>query len=670
MRGGDVMRHKSLKSLQSIEKWLPLLMLPLIVAVCFTLWQNMSSAPYTVMYSDTGVWDLRGFDFAHGSASVRGQVEFIPGALLTPGEFAARENEISLGNPQDVCQYATSRIRILLPEGKTYMLAGRSTDYAERIFVNGQHVADVGTPGASGETMVPNTADLNFMCEPKDGVIEIVQQVSNFVHREGGWHDYIRVGYPDAVRAAYRHDFAVLIMGCFLALFIVHMTLFVQLRSYRANLYFSLFCLTWFLRSGVTGAKVFSALLPQLSWYIKFRIEYLSLPVSGLLVILLLHALFPRLLPTWFRYAVYTISSAFIGLFLFADTVLMSWAMLGCYAYLSASILFVAVLLCLRIRRPDLPQSITLAGLAIFFYAGIRDMFYHSDILLPPNLPATFSEIAMLIFVFFEMTAMFIGTARATEEAKAIEQRLNAENAMLDRMNRLKSDLMATVSHETRTPLAVLSGYAELIAMGMRKKGVDEQTAADLDRIADETQRIAKIMAEMQDLSRNRDSAAHRTEVQMADILRQTARLYEPILARKNVTLTVDAPEDLPPVYANPDELTQVLFNLLQNARNHTENGSVEVNAQCTMHNAQLEVTVRDTGAGISPEFLPRVFDRHAHAHPEGMGLGLPICKEIIDGLGGRIRVESELGKGTTVSFTLPVWKGGEPYGEQDGLIG
>jgi signal transduction histidine kinase len=107
-----------------------------------------------------------------------------------------------------------------------------------------------------------------------------------------------------------------------------------------------------------------------------------------------------------------------------------------------------------------------------------------------------------------------------------------------------------------------------------------------------------------------------------------------------------------------------VLYNLLQNARNHTQDGNVRINAQFTMHNAQFKthnaqsvvtVTVADTGEGIAPDILPRVFERGVTGKNGGMGIGLAVCKELIESNGGEIWIESELGKGTTVRFTIPM---------------
>jgi signal transduction histidine kinase len=242
------------------------------------------------------------------------------------------------------------------------------------------------------------------------------------------------------------------------------------------------------------------------------------------------------------------------------------------------------------------------------------------------------------------------------------------ENTALDRVNRMKSDLMATVSHETRTPLAVMSGYAELIAKELRRKGVDAQTADDLDQISEEIQRIAVILEEMQRLSRESDNTASRDWVQLSDIINQSARLYTPILERKNTTLTVSLADALPPVFANAGELTQILFNLLQNSRNHTENGAVTIGAELT--DGEIAVTVSDTGTGISPEFLPFAFERGSHGDPDGSGLGLAICKEIAEAHGGKITIESELCKGAAVTFTLPLSKEVNGDGDKNGLIG
>ena len=117
---------------KALKKYIPLIALPVILAVCVILFTAMShNKAFVEVRSDTGTWDLRAFDFEQVHARIIGKVEFIPNALLTPEEFEAREDEIQLGFPEQVSDYATSRIRILLPEDHHFMIEGRRLDFSD-----------------------------------------------------------------------------------------------------------------------------------------------------------------------------------------------------------------------------------------------------------------------------------------------------------------------------------------------------------------------------------------------------------------------------------------------------------------------------------------------------------------------------------------------------------
>lgn len=131
-------------------------------------------------------------------------------------------------------------------------------------------------------------------------------------------------------------------------------------------------------------------------------------------------------------------------------------------------------------------------------------------------------------------------------------------------------------------------------------------------------------MEEIQGVSVARNFSQYDEDVPIGSVIRQIARLYEPILARKHNILTLQIGEGLPCVRGNADELTQVLFNLISNAGNHTENGEVKV--YVAAGRGQVEVTVTDTGIGISPDLLPRVFDRGVSGKDGGAGLA---CRSV-----------------------------------------
>ena len=443
--------------MSALNKWMPLLVLPFLLAACLILWAASGTGPYISVQSEGDIWDLRDFDFSDPQTIVRlnGPVAYIPNALLTPGEFEARADETVYGYPEDEkIQYATSRMHILIPEG-WYGVYVLSVDFSERLYVNGSLMLEIGSPGDSKETTVPDTASQFMTLTPVDGVIELVVQSSNFVHREGGGHGGWKVGNPEALRTGLRGGYLTnMVMGCYLALFLVHMILFLLLRTYRANLLFALSCLMWFLRSGMTWTKVFSFLFSWMSWVIKFRIEYLSFPVTAALFIGLIHTLFPGYLQKWFLRAAAGAMAVFTVIFLFADTLFMSWAILWCEGVFVLIMIYIVARFVRKLRRVTPEQTVFLLGAALFLYAAANDMLSHNNvtnILFFPLANRDMSQISMLIFAFFEAAAIFIATTRGIGEVKAEEQRLAARVQMTENQLALQREQYEKLAQNAKT---------------------------------------------------------------------------------------------------------------------------------------------------------------------------------------------------------------------------
>ena len=151
-----------------------------------------------------------------------------------------------------------------------------------------------------------------------------------------------------------------------------------------------------------------------------------------------------------------------------------------------------------------------------------------------------------------------------------------------------------------------------------------------------------------------------RRPVALADVVDRAVEAARPRAAAKEITLQVDLPEDLPLVDVDPQRTGQVLRNLLNNGLTHTgPGGEIAVTGQ--VEGQWVEVSIRDTGVGIAPQDLPHVFERFYRGDKSrsratgGAGLGLAIAKQLVEAHGGRIAVESEVGRGTEFTFTLPV---------------
>jgi len=227
----------------------------------------------------------------------------------------------------------------------------------------------------------------------------------------------------------------------------------------------------------------------------------------------------------------------------------------------------------------------------------------------------------------------------------------------LRRLERARRELTANVSHELRTPLTSIKGFAETLLAGAVR---DESTARHfLEIIDNEANRLVKLVDDLLDLSRL-ESKRISLELGQVDV----GRLVEDTVARlrllsgaRDVALQ-PAAQDVVAI-ADRDRLAQVLTNLLENAIKFTpDDGRIAVGWRAA--NGEVEVSVADTGAGIAEVDLPHVFerfykaDRARAATSGGSGLGLAITKHIVEAHGGRIRVSSEPGRGTTFTFTLP----------------
>ena len=246
------------------------------------------------------------------------------------------------------------------------------------------------------------------------------------------------------------------------------------------------------------------------------------------------------------------------------------------------------------------------------------------------------------------------GSAETVELARSF----NAMASNLALSQRLRQQMVADVAHELRTPLANIRGYLEAI-----EDGVVEADEATLRTLRDEASHLNRLIDDLQELAQA-EAGNLRLDRGPTDPAELIARATGAVRARaveRGIALTTALPPDLPAVEVDPQRITQVLHNLLTNALTHTPSGgSVVVEAWRTPE-GMVAISVADTGAGIAPEDLPRIFERFYRADSSrsratgGSGLGLTIAKRLVESHGGQIAAASELGRGSRFTFTLPI---------------
>jgi two-component system heavy metal sensor histidine kinase CusS len=216
------------------------------------------------------------------------------------------------------------------------------------------------------------------------------------------------------------------------------------------------------------------------------------------------------------------------------------------------------------------------------------------------------------------------------------------------------SQFSADLAHELRTPIANMIGEAQVALTRDRTAAEYRETVEStvgecerLSRIVDNLLFVARVDAAREPIARQRFDARSAAE--------KIAAFYQTIAEERHVTIRCSGEGQ---IYADPDLFERAVGNLLDNALRFTpENGSIQIGV--SERNADFEVAVSDTGCGIAPEHLPRVFDRFYRAEPsrgsDGAGLGLALVKSIVDLHGGSATIESKFGRGTTVKLTFPL---------------
>jgi two-component system, NtrC family, sensor histidine kinase KinB len=226
----------------------------------------------------------------------------------------------------------------------------------------------------------------------------------------------------------------------------------------------------------------------------------------------------------------------------------------------------------------------------------------------------------------------------------------------LREIDRVKSEFIATASHELRTPLTSVQMGVHLLLEGAVGDLTDKQRTV-LQACREDCERLEKLMRDLLDLSRIEagESAPNCLAVCIGDLIHAATGPLRGRAEARRIALAEDIPADIPSVLADRPQIERVITNLVTNALRYTDaGGSIQI--RVAQREGHVAVSVRDSGRGIPPEYLPHIFDKFAQvpgAPPGGAGLGLAISKRIVEAHGGQIVVKSLVGHGTTFTFTL-----------------
>ncbi|MFA5389558.1 MAG: hybrid sensor histidine kinase/response regulator [Candidatus Omnitrophota bacterium] len=246
---------------------------------------------------------------------------------------------------------------------------------------------------------------------------------------------------------------------------------------------------------------------------------------------------------------------------------------------------------------------------------------------------------------------------RLQKEIAAKKAELEAANKKLQQIDKIKSDFVANVAHEFRTPLTIIKGNVDIVNKG----GLGPVTPGQkemLDGAVNVANRLSRLVNDLLDISKIESGKMElkKEPVYMNKIIEENLAVFDKIIKDKKQSVRKELAADVPAVSADRDKVTQVFINLLSNAIKYTPE-SREISVKSVNLDREIMIEVCDAGEGIAPENLEKIFDKFTRVtaeKKEGTGLGLPIARDIVNLHNGRMWVKSEIGKGSQFYFTLP----------------
>lgn len=651
-----------------------------------------------------GVLDLTGWDFrSDGSLSLNGEWELYWKALAEPSDFPSSLNSLpeirytkvpdfwgqanrGSGAPERE-GYATYRLNIMLDpaeEGsiKTLYIRGAATAY--KLWVNGKLLAENGLVGTSRETMLPKNYSKTASFSAKGGSNEIVMQISNFVQRKGGLWTPIVFGDEAVVDRQREGNIAVqlFIASALLTLGLYHFALFVLRRRDKLSLLTSCFCLLLSLRSFFLGDTLLVRFYPWISWEWAVRFEYLCPYLGVPTFAYFFYLMYPKETNRMLQRLIVTIGFCFSAGVLFLPPRIFTYSLLPFQLFLIFSVAYMFYLLLLACRRKRTGALLSVIASIALVVTVIHDLLYYNNLIQSFDL----APFGVLLFFFIQTVVVAQKFSKSYYEAEytsnalaelnlklegKIKDRTEAlevanaylvfANEHLNRVENSRRELIANITHELGTPMTSIQGYMKALL-----DGVIQPEKKYIQIIYDKIQMAERLVQDLFDLTKLEEGQTtfHMVDVIVEDLFEGHFVPFTWDVENQGVRFELHPPEGpddlLAIVRIDPVRIRQVMSNLINNALNYTAEGG-EISISGYYEHERLILSVTDTGKGIDPAVLPVIFDRFVKgAGPrrnakDGTGLGLAIAKEIVMHHGGVMTVRSELGKGSTFQFDLPV---------------
>ncbi|MCK5067691.1 MAG: sensor histidine kinase [Bacteroidales bacterium] len=646
-----------------------------------------------------GVLDLTEYDFkTNGSLEIRGEFEFYWNQMLNPaddifsGEMIYMEVPGSWFSLKDEYPqltrygFATYRLMLLLPAGMNDIAIKIDDVYsASGYFLNGKAIDYLGFPGVNKFQTVTRYSRPVMTGTVDVQEVELLIKVSNFDHRLSGIVGGIRIGNVTQVkeertRELFRGHF---LIGALLIIAIYFLGLYL-IRSEHYRLYFSLICFLMALRVVMLmELPVISSL--NLNGLTTARLDYLNVYFFAPFFTLMIRSIFPIEFPRLIFRIIIWISVVFIAIVIVSPISLFSFSLPYFFGFfLLISLVFLYVIMMAWIRGRSHAPSFTL-GLLILFAGTLNDMLNEINVIDTTYVVYYTMFIYLLIYAyifadksnFLQRKAQKLAdevsevknhledlVEERTTELQSVSRELERQKKKLESTNHdlvesmnARNRLFAIIGHDVRAPI----GYnLQALEMLIDKPGIPAKERNELLKMMASASEVTyNLLDNLLVWGRSQTGKLKATpvKVQLMELIHESLELINIGLKEKNLKVEVEVDEDHY-LEADRDQLYIVIRNLVSNAMKFTpEKGSIHISSR--KQQGQVIISIRDSGIGIPESIQDKLLDARSHISTngtrgeKGSGLGLKISHEIVEVNNGWMTIESESGKGTTITIGI-----------------